>query len=229
MASAADRPFEGYPARGITWLRQIKTHNDRDWFLARKDVFEEAVKAPTEALVLALNQRLEKFAPAYVADPKKALTRIYRDVRFSKDKSPYNTYIGARFSHLGRPKEACAGFWLQISAQGLELIGGSYQAATPQLTKLRARLAEEHVAFGRLLKRKALRDAMGELQGEQLKRVPRGYPPEHPAADLLRHKQLYLHARLPVSAARSPDVVKEVARRFKLMTAFVTWLDEALA
>jgi uncharacterized protein (TIGR02453 family) len=221
--------FPGYPAKGITWLRQIRTHNERDWFLAHKDVFETAVKAPTEALVVALNQRLEKFAPVYVADPKKALTRIYRDVRFSKDKSPYNTYLGARFSHQGRPKEACAGFWLQISARGLELIGGSYLAGAPQLARLRERLATEHAAFERLCKRKALRTAMGELQGEQLKRVPRGFPPEHPAADLLRHKQLYFLAQLPVSVARSPTVVSEVARRFKLMTPFVTWLDETLA
>ncbi|MDJ0522524.1 MAG: DUF2461 domain-containing protein [Planctomycetota bacterium] len=220
--------FPGYPSQAITWLRQIATHNDRAWFQDHRDVFEEHVKAPTEALVAALNGRLARFAPDYVTDPKRALTRIHRDLRFRKDKTPYNTYLAARFGYRELPRDACAAFWVQVSARGLELWGGLRGASTEVIDRVRVRLVEEHEAFEKLCARKALRDAMGELQGERLQRVPRGFNPLHPAADLLRQRAWYFHARLPVKLARSPAVVTEVARRFRLMTPFMTFINEAI-
>ena len=227
--SSTVRPFPGYSKKGHTWLRQIEKNNNRDWFQAQKPVFEEEVKAPTEALVESLSAKLEAFAPDYVpADPKKAVMRIYRDTRFSKDKSPYKTQMGVKFGKAGGGPMDCAGFWFAVSGKQVDVVGGSYAPGGPQLKALRGYLDEHHKELEKLLKRKPLRDAMGELQGEMLKRVPRGFDPEHAAADLLRRKQLYLHAHLPAKILRTPDLQKEILRRFKLMVPFTDALNEAL-
>ena len=227
-------PFPGYSRKGMTWWRGIAKNNNRDWFMANKPVFETEVKAATEDLAAGVAAKLEAFAPAYVpADPKKAVMRIYRDTRFSKDKSPYKTELGVKFGHAlpsgkpGGPME-CAGFWFSVGAKGLDVVGGAYAPGSPQLKNLRAWLDENHKDLERLLKRKALRDAMGDLQGEQLVRVPRGYDPEHVAGDLLRRKQLYLHAHLPAKILTTPNLQKEIVRRFKLMLPFADALNEAL-
>ena len=89
--------FAGFPPEGITFLRSLKRHNTREWFQPRKEIYEEKVKGPMLELVTALMQRLADFAPDYLADPNKAIYRIYRDTRFSKDKTPYKTHIAAIF------------------------------------------------------------------------------------------------------------------------------------
>ena len=227
-------PFSGYSTKGVTWWRGIVKNNNRDWFMAQKPVFETEVKEATEQLAAGVAAKLASFAPAYVpADPKKAVMRIYRDTRFSKDKSPYKTELGVKFGRVGADGKAggpqdCAGFWFSVGAKGLDVVGGAYAPGGPQLKSLRAWLDENHKDLERVLKRKALREAMGELQGEQLVRVPRGFDPEHPAADLLRRKQLYLHAHLPAKLLRTPDLQKEIVRRFKLMLPFTDMLNEAL-
>lgn len=231
MAARTRTPsFPGFSTKAKTWLRQIVTHNERDWFMANKPIFESEVKAGTEALVEALSAGMQSFAPAYVpADPKKAVMRVYRDVRFSKDKSPYKTEMSAKFGRAGGGPTDCAGFWMAVSAKGVDVVGGSYAPGGPQLKNLRAHIAEHHKELARILKRKPLRDAMGELQGEALQRVPRGFDPEHPAGDLLRKKQLYLHAHLPAKLITTPDLQKEVLRRFKLLLPFTEFLNDGIA
>ncbi|MDF1702010.1 MAG: DUF2461 domain-containing protein [Planctomycetota bacterium] len=233
-AHAKASPFPGYSRKGMTWWRGIAKNNNRDWFMAQKPVYEAEVKTATEALAAGVAAKVAAFAPAYApADPKKAVMRIYRDVRFSKDKSPYKTELGAKFGHTlpsgqaGGPSD-CAGFWFSVGAKGVDVVGGAYAPGGPQLKSLRAWLDENHAALGKLLGRKPLRDAMGELQGEQLVRVPRGYDAEHVAADLLRRKQLYLQAHLPAKLLTTPDLQKEIVKRFKLMLPFVEALNEAL-
>ncbi len=234
-ATGKSTPFPGYSKKGMTWLRQIEKHNERDWFMAHKATFETDVKAATEALVAAIGAKLAAFAPDHVPpEAKKAVMRVYRDVRFSKDKSPYNTNMRAKFGRVspdGTPggPEDCAGFWCAISAQGVDIVGGAYAPGGPQLVALRSHIAANHAALTKLLKRKPLREAMGTLQGEQLVRPPRGFDAEHPAIDLLRHKQFFLQAQLPAKVITTPDLQKEIVRRFKLMTPFVEFLNEGIA
>jgi len=219
--------FAGFPRAGLQFLSQLKKNNSKEWFHEHKDTFEESVKAPMVALVSALDAELSRFAPEYVADPKR-ISRMNRDTRFSADKSPYRTDISIVFPRNGGEKAEVAGFYVAVSPEGVEVLGGVYMPGPEQLTALRNTLLTEHARFQKLVEAKALREAMGELQGEKLVRVPRGFAPEHPAADLLRFKQFYFSTRLPASAATSPELVDEVARRLKLMTPFVSFLDEVL-
>ena len=100
--------FPGFPAEGLEFLRKLAKNNKREWFQPRKEIFEAKVKQPMIELVEAVNAELLKFAPDHINDPKKAVYRIYRDTRFSADKTPYKTHIAAVFPPRGRPREASA-------------------------------------------------------------------------------------------------------------------------
>src|SRR5947207_5514614 len=102
--------FSGIPKEGVAFLRALSRNNDREWFQPRKEIFESKLKAPMEQLVEAINAELLKFSPDHITDPKKALYRIYRDTRFSKDKTPYKTHIAANFPHRNLVKHAAAGY-----------------------------------------------------------------------------------------------------------------------
>ena len=126
--------FPGFPPEAMTFLRGLARNNRREWFLPRKEVFEECVRAPMIRLVEALNAAMADFAPAYVTDPHKAVFRIYRDVRFSADKTPYKTHIAAAFSRRGMVKHGAAGYLLRDIGKGCR--GGrrrlSASAGVPQ-------------------------------------------------------------------------------------------------
>src|SRR6266436_2992270 len=98
--------FPGFPSEALTFLKNLSRHNDREWFQARKETFEAKVKAPMAELVEAINKELLDFAPDHITDPKKAIYRIYRDTRFSADKTPYKTHIGAIFPNRNLGKQS---------------------------------------------------------------------------------------------------------------------------
>lgn len=222
--------FPGYPAEALEFLAGLAAHNEKSWLEPRKKVYERSVKAPTVALVEALNEALGRFAPEYrVPDPTKAVPRLNRDVRFSNDKSPYKTEVGVVFPRAGGEKQDVAGFYLSLAAKGVTVLGGAYMPGPPQLRALREAFATRGGEFRALVNAPRLRAAMGELQGERLKGAPRGYPKDHPAADLLGLTQAFFRVVLPPEVVTSAVLAKEISRRFEAMTPFVKWLDEVLA
>jgi uncharacterized protein (TIGR02453 family) len=221
--------FAGFPKSGIAFLRDLKRNNNRDWFTANKRTYEEDVRQPMIALVEALNVEMAAFAPDYRVEPKKAIPRVNRDTRFSKDKSPYKTQIAAILPCGGREKHEAAGFYVEVSGEGVLVIGGTYMPAPPQLSALRRKIAADHAAFRKLLTAGSLKRLMGSLQGECLQRVPKDFPADHPAGDLLRFKQFYFQADLLASLATEAKLLAEVVKRFKVMTPFVKYLDVAMS
>src|SRR4051812_19695719 len=116
--------FSGFDPKALTFFKQLAKNNDRAWFTPRKELFETLVRGPMIELVTQLCDDLRKFAVDYVpADPKKVIYRIYRDTRFSKDKTPYKTHIGAHFQHRKLPKNLAGGFYVGVSHEGLEIAG----------------------------------------------------------------------------------------------------------
>ena len=220
--------FPGFPREALQFFRDLEQNNDRDWFQARKDVYERAIKAPTEALVEALNAELLAFAPDYVTEPRKAIYRIYRDTRFSADKTPYKTHTAASFIRRGLEKHAGAGFYFGVSHKEVEVAGGVYLPPPGQLLVIRGHLADKHAELRRLLAARKLREAMGEVQGTKLTRVPKGWPGDHPAADLLRAKQWYFYVLLDAEIATTAELLPEVARRFRLMAPVIDFFNSPL-
>jgi uncharacterized protein (TIGR02453 family) len=211
-----------FPPEAITFLKNLEKHNDRDWFQPRKEIFETKLKGPMLEFVEAINAELLKFAPEHITEPKKAVYRIYRDTRFSKDKTPYKTHLGAIFPRRGLGKDAAAGFYFHVSAKHVGVACGAYAPGPEQLLKIRRFLE----ANPKALKRSVA--GMGSLQGTTLQRSPKGFDPEHPAADLIKMKQWYFWVELPVELAMSPKLKSEIVKRFRAMAPVVEVLNRPL-
>ena len=218
--------FRGFPPEALTFLRGLTRNNRREWFQPRKHIYDTKVKAPMFELVDALNVELRKFAPGHLNDPKKAIYRIYRDTRFSPDKTPYKTHIAAIFPRRGYEKHVSAGFYCGVSLEGVEVAGGLYRPGPQELLAIRTWLADRHAEF-----RKAAtgpRKLMGALQGESLQRVPKGFDAAHPAADLLKMKQWLYYTILDASLVTSPRLLGEIVKRFRAMMPVIEMLNAPL-
>jgi len=220
--------FPGFSKDFAAFCRGLARNNHRDWFLPRKPVFEEKVKEPMRQLVEALNVEMGRFAPRHVTDPDKSIYRIYRDTRFSKNKKPYKEHLAAYFPRQGMGRDGGAGYYLAISHKELAVGGGVHMPTPEMLRTLRNHIAERPAEFRRLIGSKTLRKLFGEMHGDQLSRVPKGFSADHPAADLLRYKQYVFYVELPAELVTSPELFGEVRKRFRELTPLVNFLNAPL-
>jgi uncharacterized protein (TIGR02453 family) len=220
--------FSGFPKEGIQFLRNLKKNNDREWFQERKAVFEECVKAPMTELVLALGEDFEAFAPQYLTDPKKAIYRIYRDTRFSNDKTPYKTHIAASFNHKSLAKHAAAGFYFHFSPEEILMGGGVYMPGSWELLTIRRHIADDPAAYGAIVKARPFQRYFGGVTGEKLSRPPKGFPADHPAIETLKLKQFLAGETLEPELALSPKLLPELSKRFQAIAPFIDYLNQPL-
>lgn len=221
--------FPGFPQEGIDFFRRLARNNRREWFQPRKAIFEDQVKRPMLELVRAINAALERFAPDHVTEPERAVYRFYRDTRFSADKSPYKDRIAATFPRRGLARHQGASYYFSVSDKQVAAGGGVYMPLPETLTAMRRRIAEHPEEFRRLISARPLRTLYGEMQGEQLSRVPKGFPSDHPAADWLRFKQYLFYIELPADLAVTPALYEEIVKRFRALAPFNDFLNAALA
>lgn len=217
-----------FTPKTLSFLRALKRNNDRDWFRARKDEYETHVRGPLVEVIGRLGADMPRFAPELMADPKTSLFRIYRDTRFSEDKSPLKTNAAAVFPPRGLPRHGGAGLYFEIAPDWTWIGGGLYAPQPSALHAVRAQIASSHPTLQRIVTAKAFRDVLGELQGDQLTRVPSGYAKDHPAAQYLRHKQFLGFRELPAEFACGDDFYLELLRTFKALTPLVRFLNEAI-
>jgi uncharacterized protein (TIGR02453 family) len=215
-----------FPPEAITFLKGLEKNNTREWFQPRKEIFDTKLKAPMFELVEAINAELLKFAPEFITEPKKAVFRIYRDTRFSKDKTPYKTHLAAIFPRRGLTKDLGAGYYFHVSAKGVGIACGAYGPGPEQLRKIRPFLVENAKLFRSSAAK--LKKLMGPLKGTTLQRVPKGFASEHPAADLIKMKQWYWWVELDSKLATSPKLKVEVVKRFRAMAPMVEFLNRPL-
>ena len=220
--------FPGFPPEAIQFFKGLSRHNTREWFQPRKELFEKHVKEPMVNLVNALNSELAGFAPEYVSDPKKAIFRIYRDIRFSSDKSPYKDHVAASFARRGSDKSGAGGFYISVSHKGLDMGGGVWRPSPQAMLAIRQHIAATHEEFRHILAGKQLRKLMGELVGDELTRVPKGFDSGHPAADLIKKKDWILFVKLEPSLVTAPKLFQEIVTRFRVMGPFVEYLNAPL-
>ncbi|HKW75423.1 MAG TPA: DUF2461 domain-containing protein [Terriglobales bacterium] len=221
--------FPGFLPDALAFLRSLKRNNRREWFQPRKEKYESLIKLPMMDLVGCLNEEFARFAPAYVTPPQKAVYRIYRDTRFSKDKTPYKTHISAIFPRNTAVKREGAVLYFHFTAKEVLIFGGVYSPEREELLAYRTLLQERYPEFNDILAGTKLRRTFGGLQGEQLTRIPKGFTVDHPAEELLRHRQWFLEATVDSKVLLSPKVVQESAGRFELMAPFVEFLNQPFA
>jgi len=214
---------------GLTFLRNLARHNDRDWFQPRKAIFEAELKEPMLAIIRKITDAMTTFAPNHVRPAEKSLFRIYRDTRFANDKRPYKTHVAAWWSHQGLEKTSGAGYYFHISAKEVIVAAGAYMPEKDQLAQIRHWLLDNHTEFRKLLRSAALRKAFVEFEGNALTRPPKGFPKDHPAIDLIQYKQWGLSATLPAETALKPNLAATVIRYFQLAAPMVDALNTPIA
>ena len=217
-----------FTRKTLAFLRALKRNNDREWFRARKADDEQHVREPMLTLLQQLARDLPAFAPELVSDPRVSLFRIYRDTRFSSDKRPLKTNVAAHFPSRKFRKGEGAGLYVEIAPQWVWMGGGIYMPSSSELNAIRATIADDHRRFRRVVTAPAFRRAVGELSGEQLTRVPRGYLNDHPAAEYLRHRQFIGGREYPADFAMSPRFYSELLAVFRGITPLVGFLNHAI-
>ena len=220
--------FGGFPPETLRFLRQLKRNNNREWFLAHKDVYELKVKAPMTELVLALGEAIQQSAPELVVDPKRVIYRIYRDIRFSADKRPYKTHVAAIFFPRGIPKNTGACLYFHIEPAEVVIAGGVYMPDSATLRVLRGQIAANWQDLLAITNQRNFRKMLGDLQGERLVRPPSGFPANHPAIDVLRQKQFYVTRTEPAELAEGPKLFPRLLALFLAMIPLVRFLNAPL-
>ena len=223
-------PFEGFPREGIAFMKRLKRNNNRPWFEKHRDEYESFVKLPMQSLIAALQPHFQKFGPEFDVNPKRSLFRIYRDVRFSKDKTPYKTHVAAHFVLRGKPKGVeGSGYYLHIEPGQAYLGGGIYMPDSDQLKKIRRAIAERSDQFLSILRQAKFKKEFGKLEGEKLQRVPQGYELGHPMAEWLKQKQFFVWVEWPESKCMKKEFVDEVARVYEAAAPLIRFLNDAMA
>jgi uncharacterized protein (TIGR02453 family) len=223
MAVATPR-FVGFQADAIQFLADLAANNDRAWFQPRKGDYERLLKEPLEAFVAALGEILRARRIPLKADPARAPFRIYRDVRFSKDKSPYKTNIGASFPWTeaaagGDPDGAedgphGVGGYFHFSPGEIYVGGGMWHPEKPRLDAFRRLIVDDARRVHAAIEDRTFVAHFGKVSGDRLQRVPTGYPADHPDAELLKLKDVTFGRRLSDKEALSADLPDIVAGEF---------------
>jgi len=212
------------------FLRGLKRNNDREWFEARRTIYETALRAPSLALADELTAAMATFAPDHMRPANKVVMRIYRDTRFSKNKLPYKTHVSAWWARHGMEKTSGGGFYLQISPAEIMVAAGVYMPEREQLLAIRRWMSAHHQDYraltARLLRSKTL--GFTSIDAQPLTRMPKGFAPDDPADELLRAQSWGLHATLPASLALQPSLATEILKRFKAATPLIDLLNNAI-
>lgn len=220
------RGFDGFPRDSVEFFRELKLHNERAWFERNRDRYQASVLQPARALVAALGLRLYEIAPAIQADAGASIFRIQRDLRFSKDKSPYKTSLALWLWEGDRPRLECSGFYLELDPPELLLATGIYRFPRSLLGQYRDSVV--HALHGPELIRvvaKVRSRRRYQFGGEHFKQTPRGYNSAHPNAKWLLYDGLYASHRAPAPAELfGPGLVDYCFARYRDMVPLHTWL-----
>jgi uncharacterized protein (TIGR02453 family) len=225
-----------FTAATLTFFRGLARHNAKPWFEAHRADYEQEVVAPMRALIEELDVRLARFATEITGHPKRSMFRIYRDVRFSKDKSPYKTNAGCWFWHrdadprVGDSAEGGgAGFYFHLQSGSSFTGAGIWMPPRPLLGKLRDAIAEDPRGFERVVKNSSFVRRFGGLDDEHtLKRMPRGFDETHPAARWLKFQSFVSGRELSDKQVTSPRLAAVLQDDFSRLLPLVRWLNGAL-
>jgi uncharacterized protein (TIGR02453 family) len=205
----------------LKFLKDLEKNNNREWFLAHKTQFESAtanMKDVNDEVIKGLNKK-------DVIDQGK-LFRIYRDVRFSKDKTPYKNHFGTHFVRAG--KERRGGYYLHIQP-GDTFVGGGFWEPNPEdLKRIRDEIAYDDKPLRKILASKSFVTNFGKLEGDELKTAPSGYDRNSPAIDLIRKKQYLLSRKFKDKEVLDPGFSKEIVKTFEAMRPFFDYMSEVL-
>lgn len=214
----------------FTFFRELQENNDREWFQANKQRYETQVRGPLLEFITDFGLRLAEISSHYVADARKSggsLFRINRDIRFSKDQSPYKTHAGVQFRHESGKDAHAPGFYLHLEPGGVFVGVGIWHPDNKTLGKIRDKIVEEPETWERVKTEEAFA-SLFTLGGDSLKRGPKGYDPDHPLIEDLKRKDFIASTPFSEAAACQPDFIEQFAASCRTAAPFVRFLTTAI-
>ena len=209
----------------LQFLAQLERNNNKAWFEENRPAYD-AARAAVEDFLEAVIDALRNTDPLGDLTAKQCLMRIHRDIRFSRDKSPYNTAISASIAPGGR-KSGKMGYYISVGPQDRSIVAGGLYSPTPeQLARFRKAIESDASELRAIARAKAFVEHFGQIAGEKLKTAPKGYERTHPEIDLLQLKQAIVIRHFTDAEIVKPDFPEHVVAACKAMKPFVTWLDE---
>jgi uncharacterized protein (TIGR02453 family) len=216
----------------FAFLRDLKQNNDRAWFKAHQELFEEHVREPALRFIEDFSEPLLAVSPHFTADARKSggsLFRIQRDTRFGTDKTPYKTHVGIQFRHVAAREDPHApGFYLHLEPRACFAGAGVWRPATAHAYAIREAIAADPAAWERAVRGERFAEMFGSLEGESLKRPPKGFDPDHPLIGDLKLKDFVATRRFTQAEITSAGFMDAYAATVRTAAPFVRFLCEGL-
>jgi uncharacterized protein (TIGR02453 family) len=226
-----DEQFAGFPTQTTKFLRDLADNNEREWFKEHKHRYDEHVLEPALEFINAMEPRIDKISKHFLAIGKRtggSLMRVYRDTRFSKDKTPYKTNIGIQFRHELSKDAHAPGFYLHIQPKNCFLGAGIWRPESDSLAAIRSSIVENPGNWKRARDSKHFKEDF-RFKGNSLIRAPKGYPPDHLYIEDLKRKDFIAISEFPVDRIRTSEFADEVAACYATAKPLMKFLCSSLA
>ena len=220
--------FPGFPEDLFRFLKDVSKNNNRDWFNENKDRYQKSIVAPVKHFIIVMGERLYKISSSFIADPRTnggSMFRIYRDTRFSRDKRPYKENVGCQFRHIAGKTAHAPGFYVHLQPGNVFVGGGIWKPPNPVLDKIRTAIVEQPEKWSKVIKRKEYFPA---IEGDRLKRPPRGYDANHPFIEDLKHKSFFLKHNVKPSLITKPGFINETEQAFMHAAPLMKFITNAM-
>jgi uncharacterized protein (TIGR02453 family) len=209
-------------------LKQLKKNNNREWFNENKPRYIKHVKEPFEVFIGDLIEALSPYFESLAITPKDAIFRIYRDVRFSKDKTPYKTKVSAIISPGGRKNKTMPGIYLEITPDDMRIYSGLYVLDSKELYNVRSHISHNMAEFQRLISANKFVEVFTEIRGDKNKRIPKEYDEDAIKQRLIYNKQFYFFTSWPVQTIYEEDLIERIVKTFTIAKPVSEFLYEGL-
>ena len=222
--------FNGFKKSFFEFFEDLKDNNNREWFTENKSRYEDRVVEPLLAFIEAMQPRLKKISPHILAVPKKqggSMFRIYRDIRFSKDKRPYKEHGACQFRHDAGKDAHAPGFYVHLEPGNIMFGGGIWMPPSETLRNIRTAIANDAAGWNRVKNAKALKETYGDIRGEGLTRPPKGFDADHKHIEDLKRKTFFVMRNGTKTGAAKPQFADDVAKSFRAASPLMRFLCKA--
>jgi uncharacterized protein (TIGR02453 family) len=216
-----------FTPKTLSFLRSLKRNNKREWFHERREQYDQHCRGPMLEVIDRLGEDFQRIAPEMLVDPKVNLLRPFRDTRFSEDKTPLKTHVGATIPNRVLGRMNGAGLYFEVAPGWVWIGGGLWRPDTSQLQLVREHVAANHKQLTKIVSSPAFKK-LGGLKGDRMTRVPRGFAKDHPAADYLQYRQFMAFREEPAAFAHSRDFYKQLLWTFETVMPLLRFINEPL-
>ncbi|MEX0966214.1 MAG: DUF2461 domain-containing protein [Bacteroidia bacterium] len=198
----------------LKFFKELSKNNNKAWFDENRKTYEKEVKKPFSDFVEEMIKRIQEHEPEVKIKASEAIMRINKDIRFSKDKTPYNTHVSANISVYGKKDKSYPGFYFQLSPEGIMIYGGAYMVDSTTLEAIRNHISANLTEFSSVNNDKSFKEKYGKLQGEQNKRIPKEFQEIAEKEPLIANKQFFYSAELKPELITSEQLLDELMKYY---------------